>query len=184
MPNIMKLLQGELLRLSRRPVRSMFGSLKREVLALKRVVVGQQRRIDRLGRNKAHRVPVASARLATPRRASAKELRGSRLGPRQIRSQRARLKLSRTAFAKILGVSPAAVFTWESGRSKPRPEARAAIIALRKEGRQDVRRRLGAIAGANRVPRRGPGRRRSRRRPPRRRVRRRRSPRRRVSRKR
>ena len=60
------------------------------------------------------------ARLAAPPTTSEDEVKRARLSPRLIRSQRARLGLSRDAFAKLVDVSAGAVMAWEGGRSRPR----------------------------------------------------------------
>ena len=81
------------------------------------------------------------------------------ISPRLIKSQRARLDLSRVAFGKLLGVSGPAVLAWEGGRSKPRAAAKAALGAIRKLGKREARQRLAALAGSNgngKAPARGP----------------------------
>ena len=71
------------------------------------------------------------------------------MSPRLIMSQRARLGLSRDAFAKLVGVTGGAVLAWESGRSKPRTVAKAAIVAIRSLGKREARERLAVPVGAN-----------------------------------
>ena len=72
----------------------------------------------------------------------------ARLSPRLIRVGRARLGLSREGFAKLVGVSAGAVVAWEGGHSKPREEARKALIAVRKLGKREARWRLEALGNA------------------------------------
>jgi DNA-binding transcriptional regulator YiaG len=66
----------------------------------------------------------------------------ARLSPKLIRSLRTRLGISQAELARLTGVSAVAVGTWESGRSRPRPESKARIVALRSLGRREVRRLL------------------------------------------
>jgi len=91
-------------------------------------------------------------RLAAPPTADKNAIEGARLSPRLIHAQRKRLGLSRESFAKLLGVSASAVLTWEGGRSKPRAEARAALIAVRKLGKREARWRLEAMNGNGHRP--------------------------------
>src|SRR5712692_7314419 len=51
---------------------------------------------------------------------------------RLIRSTRARLHMSRAAFAHRLGVNPRTLERWEQGRSKPNDQAAALILLVRK----------------------------------------------------
>jgi DNA-binding transcriptional regulator YiaG len=81
-----------------------------------------------------------------PPAADKEALEGARMSPRLVRSQRARLGLSREAFAKLVGVSAGAVVNWEGGKSKPREEARAALIAVRQLGKREARWRLETLS--------------------------------------
>ncbi len=45
-------------------------------------------------------------------------------------SERKALNLTQAAFAKLLGVSPRTVESWESGRSKPSPTAKKLIYLI------------------------------------------------------
>ncbi|MDE2491084.1 MAG: helix-turn-helix domain-containing protein [Elusimicrobia bacterium] len=73
------------------------------------------------------------------------------MGPRLVQAQR-KLGLSREAFARLLGVSAGAVTAWEGGRSKPRAEARGALVAVRALGKREARWRLEALANGSRAP--------------------------------
>lgn len=150
MPNLGAVLRSEITRLARRSTRPLVTSIKKDVAALKRALAEQKRLAARLSRDNARLIADLNNRHAVPSMASADEVQHSRLSPRLIRSQRARLSLSRDAFAKLLGVSGGAVLAWESGRSKPRAAAKAAIVAIRSLGKREARERLAALVGANR----------------------------------
>ena len=70
------------------------------------------------------------------------EVEKARFSPRLVKTLRTRLDLSQADLAKLVGVSSSAVATWEQGRSRPTGARRAAIVALRKLGRRDVKRML------------------------------------------
>lgn len=146
-------LNDEIKRLARREVGSDLRKLRADVAALKRQLAAQKRQTAQLARDTADLVADLKSRLATPPRASEKEVQHSHLSPRLIRLQRERLGLSRAAFGKLVGRSGPAVGTWESGGAKPGSEARAAIVGLRKLGKREVLLRLAAMRPASqRVP--------------------------------
>ena len=150
MPNLGAVLRSEISRLARRSTRPLVTSIKKDVAALKRALAEQKRLVARLSKDNARLVADLNTRVATPPTASADEVQHARLSPRLIRSQRARLGLSRDSFAKLVGVSGGAVLAWESGRSRPRAAAKAAIVAIRKLGKREARERLAVLIGANR----------------------------------
>lgn len=149
MPNIAAVLRTEITRLARRTLRPLCVPIKKDVAALKRALVQQKRLCARLARDNARLVADLDTRVAAPPTMSEKDLRSARISPRLVKSQRARLGLSRKAFARLLGVSAGAVVTWEGGRSKPGPAAKAALVAVRKLGKREAQRRLKVMAGAN-----------------------------------
>jgi len=159
MPNLAAVLKAEISRLSRRALRPLYVPIKKDVAALKRALAEQKRLVARLAKDNARLVADLNTRLAAPPSISEKDLQGARISPRLIKSQRARLGLSRVAFGKLLGVSGPAVLAWEGGRSKPRAAAKAALVAIRKLGKREARQRLAALAGSNgngKAPARGP----------------------------
>ncbi len=77
----------------------------------------------------------------------AEALEKSRLTPKLISVLRKKLKFSRNLFGKLLGVTGHTVFTWESGRSKPRPAYKAKIISLRGIGKRKIKEMLQGSQG-------------------------------------
>ena len=134
-------INSEIVRLAKREVRKTLVPLGRDVrllkisvsqlrktaLALVRFVTQQQKE---LGKRK---VPLE----ATP-----EEVKKSRFSPALIRSLRKHLRISQKELAILSGVTVGAVHLWESGKFEPKDEKKAAMIALRKLGRRDVRKLL------------------------------------------
>lgn len=145
--NIGRLLKDEILKLSGRVVRRETAALRKDVAALKRQAAAGRRELAALRRDNAGLIEDLRARLSAPAAAPAKASRHARLSPRLIRALRARLGLPREAFAKLVGVSAGAVITWESGKSKPREAAKAALVSLRSLGRREARWRLQTLEG-------------------------------------
>jgi helix-turn-helix protein len=83
--------------------------------------------------------------------------RRARLSGEDIRSLRARLRMTREQFAKLLGVSPGSIFGWETGRTVPRGRSMTRVLEVRKMG---VRRARAQVSPAARRRGRTPGRKR------------------------
>jgi DNA-binding transcriptional regulator YiaG len=134
-------LKAEIARLSRRETRALVarpivelrslrarvGALERELRALRSACAGEQAK--------------AKARSAAEA-VTAEKAAKARLSPKLLKKLRGRLKVSQGELAKLVGVTTAAVGFWESGKSQPKPETKARIVALRRLGRREVRRLL------------------------------------------
>ncbi|MFC1806013.1 helix-turn-helix domain-containing protein [Planctomycetota bacterium] len=72
------------------------------------------------------------------------EVEKARLSPGLIKKLRKRLAISQAELAELIDVSTTTVAFWEQGRNRPTEESKAAIVALRKLGRRDVKRMLEA----------------------------------------
>ena len=149
MPNLAAVLKAEITRLARRGVRPLYVPIKKDVAALKRALAQQKRLVARLEKDNVRLVADLNSRLAAPPTVTDAEVQHARLSPRLIRSQRTRLGLSRDAFGKLVGVSAGSVLAWESGKSKPRAAAKAALVAIRKLGKREARQRLVVLMGSN-----------------------------------
>jgi len=143
MPNIGAFLKAEILRLGRREIRKEVAGVKkasasyrRDIAALKRHVIALQRKSAVL--EKRTSVPIGSKSPALP-------TRPVRFVAKGLRSLRARLGLSASQLALLLGVSEQSVYNWESKKATPRKEQLAAIIAMRGIGRRETQSRLEAI---------------------------------------
>lgn len=150
MPNLAAVLKTEIARLARRSMRPLYAPLKKDVVSLKHALAQQKRLVARLTKDNVRLVADLNSRLTVPPTVSEDAVQHARLSPRLIRSQRARLGLSRDAFAKLVGVSGGAVLAWEGGKSKPRAAAKVAIVAIRKLGKREARTRLEVLHGADR----------------------------------
>lgn len=145
MTSFSRVLRQEMDRIVRRSQRAVLVPLRRDVARLKRSSAAQRRTNLRLERAIAVLQSDLAERLRTPPSAPREEVERARLSPRLILAQRKRLGLSREAFASLLGASSGAVSAWETGRSKPRDRAKAALVAVRKLGRRAARARLQAL---------------------------------------
>ena len=72
---------------------------------------------------------------------------GLRFRPQGLATNRARLGLSASDFGLLVGATGQSIYAWEAGKAAPRPQALAAIAALRSVGKREVGRRLSELKG-------------------------------------
>jgi DNA-binding transcriptional regulator YiaG len=153
MSKLVVALKDTVARLSRKEIRKAVGPLRSEIGRLKVALREASERLER-----AERAVAAAGRKAArsgplaPALAEDDETRSMRLTPASIRNNRERLGLTQAELGSLVGVTPVAVYLWESSRSTPRERTRRALLALRKVGRREVRRRLAELTEAGRRP--------------------------------
>ena len=114
-----------------------------EIASLKRRIHALEAALKALGKARAgERAPARSARVEAQADAGDADRRFSAKG---MASNRKRLGLSAADFGRLVGTTGQSVYAWEAGKSKPRPEAFAAIAALRGIGKREVAARLAAL---------------------------------------
>ena len=77
-------------------------------------------------------------RLGQPQVKEEEELEGTRFSARSVKAQRRRLKLSAADYGKLVGVSSLTIYSWESGKSRPRQKQFAGLVAVRGLGRREA----------------------------------------------
>jgi DNA-binding transcriptional regulator YiaG len=140
MGKVEAIIKSEIVRLAKREMRKVAAPLRRDVRTLKSAVsqlrktVFNLERFISLQRKEWEKKPFLKA--------APEEVETSRLSPRLIRSLRQRLGLSQRDFARLTGVTPLAVYQWETGVFKPKKEKKGMLVALRKLGRRNARKLL------------------------------------------
>lgn len=144
MPDIAKVLKGEIQRLARKEVKAATAALRRDNAVLKHTVAEHKRRLTALERDNRRLLSQIGRRLKESAKAGDGEIGKARITAKMIRSIRERFGLSQSALAELLEVSAQSVYQWEQkeGRLTFRGDAKAAIIALRKQSVADVKKRL------------------------------------------
>ena len=134
-------IKSEIERLAKREVRQVSIPLGRDMRSLK-VTLSRLRKsvkeLERFATQKRKESEKREIRLE----ASPEELKKSRLSPRLIQSLRKKLKITQKEMAALTGVTEGAVHQWEVGKSEPKTQKKAALVALRKLNRQDVKKLL------------------------------------------
>jgi DNA-binding transcriptional regulator YiaG len=148
-------LKSEIGRLARKEVRPVLAPVNEQLRALSRQVRSIQNDVQRLTRalgKVESALPVAQkAKLEVPQ----EDLVSARMSPGLIKKLRGRHAITQQQLAALVGVSAAAVQSWEQGIARPTGENRAALVALRRLSTADVRSMMGdkGIAEAKRRPR-------------------------------
>jgi len=134
--------RSAIVRAIRRECRTRCAPLLAEVRQIKQQLARLEAEVASLRRRRGEQVQAG----AEPhlKAVSEDEARRARLTPEGIKRLRARLGLTQVQLAALLGVTGPAVAQWEMGTSEPRGSNRAALVALRKIGRREVRRLLAA----------------------------------------
>jgi DNA-binding transcriptional regulator YiaG len=140
MADLARALKEEIRRLARKEIKAETTNTKqavaqyrREIATLKRKVAQQQKKIAFLEDQERKR-------LEEPEAVEVAE--GARFSPRSVKAQRDRLGLSAADYAKLVGVSSLTIYNWEKGKSRPRKEQLAALVAVRGIGKREAMRRL------------------------------------------
>ena len=141
MANLADALKEEIRRLARKEIKAETGATKqavaqyrREIAKLKRQVQEQQKKISFLETQERQRI-------AEPQ-ADEEAVEGARFSARSVAAQRKRLGLSAADYAKLVGVSSLTIYNWESGKTRPRKEQLAALVAVRGIGKREALKRL------------------------------------------
>jgi DNA-binding transcriptional regulator YiaG len=137
MAKIEGVIKAEIIRLAKREVRAFFRPLKREVWQLSTKLSNLSKGFASLNRmaKELHLEEKAKPKLeATP-----EEIKASRLTPERIQGLRKKLGISQRELGILIGASTGAVFSWEKGKFRPMGEKKAALVALRKLKKREVK---------------------------------------------
>ncbi len=145
MPSIAAVLKQEITRLARKEVKSQTETIRsanahyrRDIAQLKRQVVGLLKQVTYLEQQERKRAakgaPVAIAK-------------GRRFSAHGLKTHRERVGLSADDYSQLVGVTAQTVYNWEQGKSKPRDEQLAALVAVRELGKREALKRLDLLDG-------------------------------------
>jgi DNA-binding transcriptional regulator YiaG len=138
-------IKAEIQRLARHEVRVAFRPLRKEVWGIRLKLSNLLKGFAPLNRWVKE---TAQSKSKEPElSASPEEVKASRLTPERIRGLRKKLGLSQRELGVLVGATLGAVASWEKGKFKPRGEKKAALVALRKVGKRDVKKMLMEKAG-------------------------------------
>jgi DNA-binding transcriptional regulator YiaG len=114
-------------------MRKASAQYRRDIAQLKRHAAGLAKQVAYLEQQERKR---AATRAPT---ASAK---GRRFSARGLKTHREKVGLSAADYAMLVGVTPQTVYNWEQGKSRPREEQLASLVAVRDMGKREMLKRL------------------------------------------
>lgn len=132
-------IKSEILRLAKKEIKAAFFPLRREVWAMRLKLSGLSKGFAILNRQaKELRLGEVKPKLE----ASPEEVKASRLTPERIRNLRMKKGLSQRELGILIGATTGAVLSWEKGKFKPKEDKKAALVALRKVKKREVKKML------------------------------------------
>ena len=141
MGKVESIIKSEIIRLAKGEMRKISIPLGRDVRLMKNTVSQVRKSVLALERFAAHQQKELS-KLEIRLEATPEEVKKSRLSPRLIKSLRKHLGITQKELAILTGVTIGAAHQWEIGKFNPKPEKKAAFVALRKLGRAEVKKLL------------------------------------------
>ena len=153
MPNLALVLKEEIRRLARKEIRNDIARLRKDNAALKRTSADLKRRVAKLEADNKRLVAEIARQRKDDGLPVAEESQKARISGKSIRQLRAKFKMSREHFGKLLGVSSQSVYQWErqEGRLVLRDRTKQAVVEARRLGVREARKRL-ETAAANPAP--------------------------------
>jgi len=145
MPSIAAVFKQEITRLARKEVKMQTEVIRRanthhrrDIAQLKRQVAGLSKQVAYLEQQERKRaakgMPVAIAE-------------GRRFSAHGLKTHREKVGLSAADYSQLVGVTAQTVYNWEQGKSKPRDEQLAALVAVRELGMREALKRLELLEG-------------------------------------
>ena len=120
--------------MARKEIKTETGATKQAVAQYRRDIASLKRQVRELEKKIGFLEDRERKRLEEPQ-TSEEELDNIRFSARSVKAQRRRLGLSAADYAKLIGVSPLTIYNWENGKSRPRQEQLAALVAVRGSGK-------------------------------------------------
>jgi DNA-binding transcriptional regulator YiaG len=134
-------LKDEIRRLARKEIREQTGSTAQAVARYRREIAHLKRQILELEKKLTFLESQERKRLAAPE--SVKKVdEGARFSARSVQAQRRKTGLSAADYARLVGVSALTIYNWEQGKTRPRKEQLAALVALRGIGKREAQAKL------------------------------------------
>jgi len=143
MANLASLLNEQIRRQARREIRAQTRKTRRMTAQHRRDIAALKRQVASLARAVAFLEKQERRRVASP--PAPQDAKGVRFSARSVKAQRARLGLSAKDFGRLVGVSALTVYSWESGKSRPRKKQLAGLATVRRLGKREARKRLEMI---------------------------------------
>jgi len=146
MANFASLFSDGIRRTARREIRAQTRKTRRLTAQHRRDIAALKRQVAVLARTVAFLEKQEQRRVASPTPLP-QDAKGVRFSARSVKAQRARLGLSAKDFGRLVGVAALTIYSWESGKSRPRARQLAGLAAVRHLGKREARQRLEILTG-------------------------------------
>ncbi len=140
MSKLANALKDEILRLARKEIKGQIGSTKQASSQHRRDIAQLKRQVHVLSTQVAYLERQERKRIAKP--VSETTAKGRRFSPNGLKTHRSKVDLSAADYAELVGVSAQTIYNWEAGKSKPRPQQLAALVAVKGMGKREAWKRL------------------------------------------
>ena len=141
MANLAVALKEEIRRLARKEIKSQTGSTAQAVARYRREIAKLKRQL-REHEKKIAFLEAQERKRLEQREVAADATEGIRFSARSVKAQRTKASLSAADYAKLVGVSLLTIYNWELGKSRPRKEQLASLVALRGIGKREAQAKL------------------------------------------
>ena len=140
MPNIAAVLREEITRLARKEAHAQTKTIRKANAQFRRDIAELKRRADALSKQVAYLE--RQERKRASKKVSAASAEGKRFSARGLKTHRQNVGLSAADYAALVGVSGQTIYSWEQGKSKPRAEQLASLVAVRQLGKREAWKQL------------------------------------------
>ena len=134
-------LKDEIRRLARKEIKAQTRSTAQAVARYRGEIAKLKRQLREQEKKIAFLEAQERKRLGQPG-AAEDATGGARFSARSVKAQRKKTGLSAADYAKLVGVSGLTIYNWELGKSRPRKEPLASLVALRGIGKREARAKL------------------------------------------
>jgi len=145
MPSIAAVLKQEITRLARKEVKMQTEAIRKASAQYRRDIAQLKRRVAGLSKQIAHFEQQERKRARTT--APASNAKGRRFSARGLKTHREKLGLSAADYSTLVGVTAQTIYSWEQGKSRPRDEQLAVLVAVRELGMREALKRLDLLEG-------------------------------------
>ena len=146
MANFNSVLNERISRVARKQIKAETTRTKRLTAQHRRDLAALKRQVQDLSRRLAFIEQQSKKQLARSQ-APVELAEGARFSARSVAAQRRRLGLSAEKFGRLAGVSGLTIYHWESGKSRPRKQQLAKLVAVRQLGKREALKRLELLNG-------------------------------------
>ncbi len=145
MPSIAAVLKQEITRLARKEVKMQTEAIPSANAHYRPDIAQQKRPLGGLSKQVAYLEQQERKRAA--KGAPVAIAKGRRFSAHGLKTHRERVGLSAADYSQLVGVTAQTVYNWEQGKSKPRDEQLAALVAVRELGKREALKRLDLLEG-------------------------------------